>query len=143
MGLVNLTLVQAAQASGASHAHKHGALQDLPAELLLAIVSHLDRASLVQVSRVCRRLYEATQPELYSHPLLEKESADAFKASLERDPSLAQHVTSLTVHYMVPGTAETALCRDACPSDWVYGPAPRVEDQGLKFRQLLHACCKY
>lgn len=74
-------------------------LHNLPVELLMGIFVYLDRASLIRLRCICRRLYDVVAPEVYRNPRIEDDKGSSFAACLDERPDLARHVKSLTVHY--------------------------------------------
>ncbi|KAL4971117.1 F-box protein [Aspergillus stella-maris] len=80
-------------------------LQKLPDELILALIRDLDRASLVRLCRVSRRLREIGSSALYRRTQVGLQPWEMPAANFERSPRLAQYVRDLIIHYdrILPG----------------------------------------
>lgn len=74
-------------------------LLHLPTELLEAIVSFVDPASLAPLARVCQTLQQLVEPQLYHTVSLRNRESEHFVRAIDRIPSRAKYVRELQVHY--------------------------------------------
>ncbi|KAL3477638.1 hypothetical protein BJX99DRAFT_257239 [Aspergillus californicus] len=77
---------------------KRANLLDLPNELLLDILAYLDKQSLVSLACV-PDLSPLVLKALYSSVAIHNNGAGSFGRAFSRDPTLAEHCRSLTIHY--------------------------------------------
>lgn len=71
----------------------------LPTELLEAILSFVDPASLAPLARVCETLQQLVEPQLYHTVSLRNRESERFVRAIDRIPSRAEYVRELQVHY--------------------------------------------